>query len=377
MIGVVGQAEQPRSATSALPLGSDSLAAAELRMGLPQDEGSAAVVLYSSDTRLTESQLAFVQEQAKSLPGATGAPAAVAQDGTAARSPRWPPRTCSPRSTCCGTSPRWESSPSWCSGPEPTMRCSSSRYRDELWVTEDRRDAMAHTLRRTAEAVISSASTVVLGLLTLLLSLFPTARGLGLACAVGVVVAAAFVLLVLPAALVVFGRWVFWPKVPHVGQTGLADSQIFWRRVGDLVAKRPAGLVPVTVIFLAVAACGISQIQTGLSGADQFLKEPEAIAAGERLAESFPAGAGSSAARETMVAMRVPSRARRTPTAVAPRPDRSTSRPPRRATASSSSPSSSGWSSSRWAACCDRLWPRSSSSPPSSRPTSRASGCPG
>ena len=31
------------------------------------------------------------------------------------------------------------------------------------------------------------------------------------------VIAASFVLLVLPAALVLFGRWVFWPRVPHVG----------------------------------------------------------------------------------------------------------------------------------------------------------------
>ena len=86
------------------------------------------------------------------------------------------------------------------------------RYRDELRITEDRREAMAIALRRTAEAVLSSATTVVLGLLTLLLSLFPATRGLGLACAVGVVVAASFALVVLPAALVVFGRWIFWPQ---------------------------------------------------------------------------------------------------------------------------------------------------------------------
>ena len=38
---------------------------------------------------------------------------------------------------------------------------------------------MRHALRRTAEAVLSSAVTVVVGLLTLLLSLFPATRGLG------------------------------------------------------------------------------------------------------------------------------------------------------------------------------------------------------
>jgi len=110
-----------------------------------------------------------------------------------------------------------------------------SRYRDQLRVTEDRREAMAIALTRTAEAVLSSATTVVLGLLTLLLSLFPATRGLGLACAVGVVVAATFALVVLPAALVVFGRWIFWPKVPHLGSESLVDGHSLWRRVGDAV----------------------------------------------------------------------------------------------------------------------------------------------
>ncbi len=93
-----------------------------------------------------------------------------------------------------------------------------SRYRDELKVTPSRNLAMARALRRTAEAVLASATTVFLGLLTLLLSLIPTTRGLGLACAIGIVVAAGFVLLVLPAFLVLFGRWVFWPKVPARGR---------------------------------------------------------------------------------------------------------------------------------------------------------------
>jgi len=64
-------------------------------------------------------------------------------------------------------------------------------------------------------------------------------RGLGLACAIGVVIAAVFALTVLPATLVLFGRWVFWPKIPRLGQTQLVDSRSLWRRVGDQVAARP------------------------------------------------------------------------------------------------------------------------------------------
>ena len=171
-----------------------------------------------------------------------------------------------------------------------------SRYRDELRMTDDRYLAMRRALSRTAEAVLSSATTVVLGLLVLLLSVVPTTRGLGLACAVGVVTAAAFVLLVLPAALVLLGRWVFWPRTPRVGQLPLVETRSGWRRVGDLVARRPASWVVGAALVLGVLSLNVLRIDTGLGPADQFLEEPEAITAAVRLAESFPGGSSDPAA---------------------------------------------------------------------------------
>ncbi|GAA5152188.1 MMPL family transporter [Nocardioides marinquilinus] len=165
-----------------------------------------------------------------------------------------------------------------------------SRYRDELRHLESRHEAMAHALRRTAEAVLCSAVTVVLGVLTLLLSLVPTTRGLGLASAIGVTVAAAFVLVVLPAALVCFPRGIFWPRVPKVGQAALVESNTFWHRVGDRVAARPVAFLGGTVVLLAALSVGLFRVDTGLDQADQFLDEPEAIAASTRLADSYPAG---------------------------------------------------------------------------------------
>ncbi|MDT9593153.1 MMPL family transporter [Nocardioides zeae] len=165
-----------------------------------------------------------------------------------------------------------------------------SRYRDELRTREDRREAMAVALRHTAEAVLTSAFTVVAGVLTLLLSLTPTTRGLGLACGVGILVAAAFVLVVLPAALVGFGRWIFWPKVPHHGDAALVDTRSAWRRVGDAVARKPWAYVAGSTVLLAAMAAGTTQISAGLDTAEQFLDTPEAITASERIGESFPAG---------------------------------------------------------------------------------------
>ncbi|NYG59477.1 RND superfamily putative drug exporter [Nocardioides daedukensis] len=165
-----------------------------------------------------------------------------------------------------------------------------SRYRDELKTHADRAEAMRLALRRTAEAVLTSAGTVVAGLLTLLLSLTPTTRGLGLACAVGIVVAATFVLVVLPATLVLFGRWIFWPIVPREGDAVLTETDSWWRKVGNTVAGRPAAFIVGALVVLGVMAAGLLQVDTGLRQSDQFLDRPESIAAGERLAESFPAG---------------------------------------------------------------------------------------
>ena len=165
-----------------------------------------------------------------------------------------------------------------------------SRYRDELRRYDDRWEAMAHARRRTAEAVLSSATTVVLGLLTLLLSLVPTTRGLGLACAIGVVVAAGAVLLVLPSALVACGRWVFWPRVPREGDTATADDDTLWHRIGTGVARRPGTVVIAGAVVLIALSGGLLRLDLGLDQAEQFIDEPEAISAADRLADSYPAG---------------------------------------------------------------------------------------
>jgi RND superfamily putative drug exporter len=165
-----------------------------------------------------------------------------------------------------------------------------SRYRDELRLTEDRRAAMRIAMGRTAEPVLASAGTVVVGLLTLLLSLIPTTRGLGVAGAVGIVTAATFVLGVLPSALVIFPRGIFWPRVPRVGDVTAAETRSVWRRIGDRVAKRPVLAAIIVTVSLGVLALGGSSIKLGLDTSEQFLAQPESIVAAERIGESFPAG---------------------------------------------------------------------------------------
>src|SRR5690349_3901143 len=83
-----------------------------------------------------------------------------------------------------------------------------SRYREELRRSPSRAEAMRRAWRAAAPAITASAGTVLLALLTLLVAQVTANRTLGVAAAAGVLVALAFGLFVLPAAIVALPRGV-------------------------------------------------------------------------------------------------------------------------------------------------------------------------
>lgn len=164
-----------------------------------------------------------------------------------------------------------------------------SRYREELLLHENRRDAMVKAWREAAPAIFASGSTVVLALLTLILATLEGTRSLGIASAVGIVVAMISALFVLPAALVIFGRWIFWPVAPKLGGVNKTDNGL-WAKLGRGVAKKPLIVAIAGFAVLGVLALGASGIKIGLSSTEQFTKKPEAVIGLELLDESFPGG---------------------------------------------------------------------------------------
>ena len=166
-----------------------------------------------------------------------------------------------------------------------------ARYRDRLRSEESRFDAMAQALRKTAEPILASAITVTLALLSLLFAQQEGLRAIGFSGAVGVIVAMLTGLFVLPAAMVVFGRKLFWPFTPNVGDAPREGK--FWGRIGESVRKRPLVVGTVALAALLVLALGIQGLSVGLSQNEQFRVKPEAIAGQETLAKAFPAGSGS------------------------------------------------------------------------------------
>lgn len=169
-----------------------------------------------------------------------------------------------------------------------------ARYRDELREHEDRRAAMAKALRGAGPAIIASGSTVTLSLLTLVFAQLTGNRALGIACAVGIVVAMLFALVVLPAALVLFGRGLFWPYVPKFG-TENPSHRGLWSKLGTGVSRRPLVVVIAGALLLGGLAIGVTQLQVGLSQTEKFTSTPEAVTGQEIIADAFAAGSGSPA----------------------------------------------------------------------------------
>ncbi len=165
-----------------------------------------------------------------------------------------------------------------------------ARYREELLLHEDRYAAMRAAVRGAGPAILASGGTVTLALLTLTFAELGGNRTLGLVCATGIIIAMISALLVLPAALVVFGRGLFWPFVPKFGGENKSLRGL-WGKLGKAVSKRPAVVSVFGVLVLIGLSLGSSGIQVGLSSTEQFREKPEAVFGQEILAEAFPAGA--------------------------------------------------------------------------------------
>jgi len=168
----------------------------------------------------------------------------------------------------------------------------TARYREELRRHQDRHEAMAVALRRAGPAVIASAGTVIVSLLTLTIAELNSTKSLGPVLAIGVVVALLAMMTLLPALLVIFGRWLFWPVKPAFG-TEEPTTRGFWARAGRRIAVRPRVVWVVTAVIVGAMAVGLTGLKAGgLTTAQGFRHTPDSVAGQTVIDRHFPAGAG-------------------------------------------------------------------------------------
>jgi RND superfamily putative drug exporter len=170
----------------------------------------------------------------------------------------------------------------------------TARYREELARFEDKHQAMQVALRQGAPAIVASAGTVVAALLCLSFARVNSIAGLGPVGAMGVAVAAAAMLTLLPALLLVGGRRAFWPFVPRYGDERVAANG-FWARLGSRIERRRRAAWIASTLALGALALGTLTLDDDLTTANLFRGSVESVEGQRLLEQSFPAGASAPA----------------------------------------------------------------------------------
>jgi RND superfamily putative drug exporter len=168
----------------------------------------------------------------------------------------------------------------------------TSRYREELHRHERTWDAMKVAWRGAMPAIVASAATVILALLCLLFSELEGNKGLGPVAAIGIACAALVMLVLLPAMLLL-GRWLFWPRIPRLDMQDPVHEG-FWARVATFVERRSGILATATVVaLLALAALTTGLKASGIPQNEALTSRPESVVGQEHLSRHFSAGTGS------------------------------------------------------------------------------------
>jgi hypothetical protein len=127
---------------------------------------------------------------------------------------------------------------------------------------------------------------------------------MGPVAAIAVGCALASVVTLLPALLLVLGRWVFWPAIPAYGTADPA-ARGMWAALGGRLARRPRAAWLATVAVLVALASGLLGLTAdGINTDNAFVTPPDSVVGARVLAAHFPAGAG-----EPVVVVTTPTRA--------------------------------------------------------------------
>jgi RND superfamily putative drug exporter len=175
-----------------------------------------------------------------------------------------------------------------------------SRYREELTRVDAKWTAMVRAWRACLEPIAASAGTVIIGLLCLLLSDLNSNRSLGPVGAIGIASAFVAAMTLLPALLMA-GRWLFWPRIPRVAeQIGGAHAIThrgkpgLWEKVSVFVVRRPRRIWIITVVVLGAACAFVPTFKAaGTAQTDVFLTDVDSTAGQDALSDHFPGGSGN------------------------------------------------------------------------------------
>ena len=167
-----------------------------------------------------------------------------------------------------------------------------ARYREELHFTDNRFEAMRAAYKGVWEPILASGSTVAISLMVLLFSQLTNTAGLGPIGAIGIVVSMITILTLLPALLLIFGRWIFWPRIPKND----GDDHVMagmWSKISNGIGRNPRKSWVITgVVLLGFALTSTTLKADGIGTVDTFTGNPESVVGQRLLEKHFPGGEG-------------------------------------------------------------------------------------
>lgn len=178
-----------------------------------------------------------------------------------------------------------------------------ARYREELKRHAKAYEALIVSWKKSIEPIAAAGGTVIAGLLCLLLSDLASNKALGPVGAIGILLAIISALTLLPSLLLVWGRKVFWPRIPaFVKASASEDLKIdekgkgLWQRVAQFVATHTRRTWVITTLVLVVLSLGIFQLRAdGVSQSEFVLGNSEARDGQAAIDRHFPGGSGTPA----------------------------------------------------------------------------------
>src|SRR5690625_2329180 len=173
-----------------------------------------------------------------------------------------------------------------------------ARYREALRIHSDTWRATVTAWRGAMPAILASGSTVIAGVLCLLLSELASNRDLGPIAAIGIVFAILAGLTLLPAMLMLPGRRIFWPRVPQLLDDGRdivpMPTTGVWGRLPGFVSRHARPVWITVTLGLVLATLGMFQLKAeGVPESELVLGQSQAREGQTALAQHFPGGSGS------------------------------------------------------------------------------------
>jgi RND superfamily putative drug exporter len=155
------------------------------------------------------------------------------------------------------------------------------RYQEARQAGEDRKTAFYTTYRGVAKVILASGLTIAGAVFCLSFTRLPSFQTLGIPCAVGMLVAVAVALTLIPAALVVGSRFgLFEPRRKVTARR--------WRRIGTAIVRWPAPILAAACAIALIGLLALPGYKTSYNDAKYIPKDIPANVGLEAAQRHFP-----------------------------------------------------------------------------------------